>query len=147
MHSFVSRYSQSAADPLNLSLARATRVEEGEDDCLDDALWGSQAGFGNIASRGGPSFTVPSLPNVSSGALISTTLSRSRILPYSQRRSCAYTPMTTPTRTARSRSSTVPRHLHSASKAELLSPSTLARLRAPTSVSISTRRGLNGRAC
>ncbi|KAH7104004.1 proteasome-domain-containing protein [Auriculariales sp. MPI-PUGE-AT-0066] len=67
IHSFISRYSSSASDPLNLSAARATRVEDADDEfAFDDAVWGSQAGFGNIAGPGGPSFALPALSNPTS---------------------------------------------------------------------------------
>lgn len=63
MHSFVSRYSSSAADPLNLSIhSNAHKLEDGDD--VPEELWGSLAGFGNMGGRGGPSFDLPAVPHV-----------------------------------------------------------------------------------
>ncbi|KZV82282.1 N-terminal nucleophile aminohydrolase [Exidia glandulosa HHB12029] len=64
MHSFVARFSSSAADPLSLSLQsrNATQADD-EDAGIPIELWGSQAGFGSLASQGGHSFAVPKVPN------------------------------------------------------------------------------------
>lgn len=60
MNSFVDRFSTTSAVS---QLRRAQRLAEEEDDC-SDAAWGSEAGFGNIM-KGGPSFNVPNVPDVS----------------------------------------------------------------------------------
>lgn len=67
MHSFVSRFSRSAADPVGLSLKSVNAVHEddGQED-VPDELWGSLGGYGSLGTRGGPAFAVPAVPNVSS---------------------------------------------------------------------------------
>lgn len=60
MNSFVERYSTTSAAS---QLRKAQRLAEDEGE-FSDAAWGSEAGFGNI-SKGGPSFTVPNVPDVS----------------------------------------------------------------------------------
>lgn len=60
MNSFVERYSTTS---LISQLRRAQNIAD-EDEKLSDTVWGSVAGFGNLA-RGPPTFTVPDVPDVS----------------------------------------------------------------------------------
>lgn len=57
MDSFVSKFSTTGADN---EIRRAKNIAD-EDD-LSDALWGSQAGFGQLVQ--GHAFNIPSVPDV-----------------------------------------------------------------------------------
>lgn len=60
MDSFVDRFSTTSSSA-EIRRAREILAEDGED---VEVMWGSQAGFGNLAS-GVPTFSVPQVPNVS----------------------------------------------------------------------------------
>ena len=58
MNSLAERFSTSSA----LAKLRKTR-EFAEDEEISDVMWGSTAGFGNLA-KGAPSFYLPDVPDV-----------------------------------------------------------------------------------
>ena len=60
MNSFASRFSRTEAD---IEVRNARRLEDDSAD-ISDAMWGSQAGFGNLVN-GTHSFDVPSVADVS----------------------------------------------------------------------------------
>ena len=75
MHSFVSRFSKSAGDPLGLNAGRGVPVPDSDEDvAVDAAFWGSLSGFGNFSTQGIPSFAVPAVPNVLQLAVVVATV-------------------------------------------------------------------------
>jgi hypothetical protein len=100
MNSFVSKFSTTDADS---EIRRAKGIAE--EDGLTDAMWGSQAGFGQLVH--GHAFDIPAVPDVRSSERFFSTSNRLMAchIPHSSpQRSSGFTPMTMPTPTARSRS-------------------------------------------
>lgn len=60
MNTFVNQFSTRSAVS---QLKRAKKLISADEDEYSDAIWGSQAGFGNMV-KGVPNFTVPSVPDV-----------------------------------------------------------------------------------
>jgi len=60
MNTFVNQFSTHSAVS---QLKRAKKLILADEDEYSDAVWGSQAGFGNMI-KGIPNFTVPSVPDV-----------------------------------------------------------------------------------
>jgi hypothetical protein len=114
MNSLAERFSKTSP----LSRLRKTQALA-DDEEFSDAMWGSQAGFGNIA-KGSPSFSVPPIPDVRRRATFSCVSYLQRFL-YSRLLSldCIQTIM--PIQIAKSRFSMGQRRSHSNIKAALSS--------------------------
>lgn len=80
MNTFVNQFSTHSAVS---QLKRAKKLISADEDEYSDAVWGSQAGFGNMI-KGIPNFTIPSVPDVCTcqksilkSSMLTSTLARS----------------------------------------------------------------------
>lgn len=114
MNALVSKFSPTDAD----REIRAA-MDIAENDGLTDAMWGSQAGFGQLVK--GHAFNIPPVPDVRFGEpfFVDGYLIAYHTLDYSPQHSLGFTPMIMPTPTAKLRFNMALPPLPSGFKAEL----------------------------